>query len=127
MVITIASTNLSSDSARTVGTAGPPSDIEFGMEAAQQESNPIRATRRILYPRGNAGGSLSFSVRIEYASLALAGAAAINVPVAHRGLSGTLSVTPKGGSAVTVTLAHVRSCTATQQGNSITVRYVIDF
>lgn len=127
MVISIASTQLSSDSARTVGTAGPPSDIECIEEAVQQDSDPIRAARRIVYPRGNAGGSLAFSVRIEYATLALAGAAAIAVPRAHRGLFGTLTITPKGGGAATTTLAHVRRCTATQQGCTIVVRYQIEY
>lgn len=127
MVISVNGTQLSSDSARVVGTAGPPSDIECSEEAAQQESLPIRAARRVVLARGNAGGTLSFSVRIEYATLAAAGAAAIAVPRAHRGLSGTLSVTPKGGSAATTTNAHVRVCTATQAGHTIIVRYVIEY
>lgn len=127
MKIEVGATTLATDSARTVGTPGPPADIECSEEAAQQEGLPIRNARRVLFPRGVAGGSLAFSVRIEYSTLALAGAAAVAVPAAHRGLSGDLKVTPKGGSAATTTGAHIRRCTAKQTGCTITVSYVIDY
>lgn len=127
MQIVIGSTTLATNSSRTVGTPGMPSDVECTEETVLQESNPIRAARRILYARSNGGGSLSFAVRIEYSTMALCGAAAVTLPRAHRGLTGTLSVTPKGGTAQTTTLAHVKSVSATQTGCTLTVRYRIEF
>ncbi len=127
MVISVNGTNLTSDSARTVGTAGPPSDVECSEETVLQESNPIRAARRILYARSNSGGYLSFTTRIEYSTMALCGAAAVTLPRAHRGLAGSLVVTPKGGSAQTTTLAHVKSVSAAQTGCTLIVRYRIEF
>lgn len=127
MIVTIGSTTLATHSDRTVGLPSSPAELVHSGEVQIQESNPIRANRRKLYPRGNRGGILSFGVSIKYANLNAAGMAAMSLPYSQPGLSGNLSITPSSGSTVTIPGAVVKSCEVSQRGVTIDITYTIEY
>ena len=127
MQVKIGSAVLATDSSRVVGTPGMPAGLENSCASPAQESNPIRAARRVLYARDNQAGSWSFTVRTEYATLGLSGAAFRDVPRAHAGLHGVLSVKSRGGSEVQISGAHVERCTARLEGHTVLFNYQIEY
>ncbi len=127
MIIAIGNLTLATHSSRVVGLPSSPAEARHSGEVLIQESNPIRAARRRLFSRGNLGGTLSFVVYTEFQTLAAAGSALMSWPRERPGTSGTLSVTPSGGGAWSITGAVLQSCECEQQGATIITSYTIEY
>ena len=120
---------LADDSAGAAWFA-PPSDVHVGEETTIQESKPIGADRRSVFNRKNASGTLSFTIRPRYSTLALAADATWEL-AERSGVTGTLAVYSHGESSAlshsTRTGAVVQKAEARQIGVTVEVKYEIVF
>lgn len=127
MRIVLNGITLAADNDRVVGVPTSPYDAGHSGEVVLQESNPIRANRRKLYPRGQRAGVLTFSVTTQFNTLAAAGEFYIMQPYTLPGTAGVLTITPAGGSGLTIGNAACKACKCDQQGVSITATYTIEY
>jgi len=133
MRIAVGSTVLAADAAVVDSHAAPPSDLHLAEEATVQESKPIGAERRSVFNRKNAGGTLSFTVRPRYSTLALAAAGVFTLG-GNRGKTGELKVwangvytTPEPTATASRTGAVVQKAEARQIGVTVEAKYEIVF
>lgn len=127
MVITIRPDGSGSGSAATLANSADPaigahSDLKMRQSAKFQASHPVKAQVRKLYPRGGAGGTLTFRVRPRFDSLERAAQAVVELS-GRRGLAGTLELSPGG----TFGNAFVTEAVAEQIGVTVQVEYEIEF
>lgn len=131
MLIKVGTTTLASNSAAVGDDYGPASDVHVVQDTTIQESKPIGSALRKLFARGNAGGTLSFTVRARYQDLDDAAHGAWDI-AANRGLSGALTVkagpeTSSESQASTAESAIVRRVETRQIGVTVEARYEIEF
>lgn len=128
---------LAKNAAAAGSDCGPAEAVEVDTETTIQESKPIGSLRRKLFPRNNAGGRLSFTVRARYGSLAAAAQGAWTIG-RRAGLEGALGVRPAPETAEegnvagnpgdgTTPYAIVRAVKTRQIGVTVEARYEIEF